>query len=154
MIRLRFVTGSDPTSRLIAAWQKDGWATHVEAVLPDGSLLGAHLQGGVAIRPKGYDQATMTRELYVDLFAMPSMVEEFYAFMHAQVGKPYDVTAIEGLVLGRDWREDDSWFCSEVVTGGMEKCAYIPRLASTINHVTPRDNLLIVSAKQSIPDAA
>lgn len=154
MIRLRFVTGSDPTSRLIAAWQKDGWATHVEAVLANGSLLGAHREGGVAIRPKGYDAATMTRELPVDLVTLDSMTEEFYDFLHDQVGKPYDMTAIEGLVLGRDWREPDSWICSELIAAALEACGYFPRLSSSVNHITPRDLELILSGKQTIPDAA
>lgn len=154
MIQLRFVTGSDITSRAIADWQRDGWATHVEAVLSDGSLLGAHLEGGVAIRPKGYDAATMTRELYVDLVASPAVTEAFYDFMHAQVGKPYDVTAIAGLIAGRNWREDDSWICSELVTAGAEISDFIPKLSSSVNHVTPRDDLLIFSALVFIPDAA
>lgn len=32
-----------------------------------------------------------------------------------QIGKPYDWTALFGLLLHRDWQEDDSWFCSELV---------------------------------------
>lgn len=67
MIRIRFVTGNDWISDGIRLYEHDGWATHAEAVMPDGSLLGAHLKGGVEIRPAGYDKATMTRELIVDL---------------------------------------------------------------------------------------
>jgi len=47
MIRLRFVTGDDWISNAIRVGERDGWCTHVEAVMPDGTLLGAHLDGGV-----------------------------------------------------------------------------------------------------------
>lgn len=32
-----------------------------------------------------------------------------------QKGKDYDWTAIFGIYFGRDWQEDDAWFCSELV---------------------------------------
>lgn len=168
MIRLRFVTGNDLISEAIRAWQKDGWATHVEAVLPDGSLLGAH-EDGVKIRPAGYDKATMTRELFVELdgsgpgsvrrilraLTIASAQEEaFYAFLVGQVGKPYDNTAIAGLVLGRDWREDDSWICSELMAAALEVCSYFPKLSSAVNHISPRDLLLLLSGRELIADAA
>ena len=33
----------------------------------------------------------------------------------SQIGKPYDWTALWSFVIRRDWQEDDSWFCSELV---------------------------------------
>ena len=33
----------------------------------------------------------------------------------SQLGKPYDITALFGLLAHRDWQETDSWFCSELV---------------------------------------
>lgn len=35
-------------------------------------------------------------------------------WLQAQVGKPYDWTALAGIFFRRDWSEDDSWFCSEL----------------------------------------
>lgn len=37
------------------------------------------------------------------------------AAARAQAGKPYDLTALFGLLMHRDWQEDDRWFCSELV---------------------------------------
>lgn len=160
MIRIRFVTGNDFVSNAIRVGERDGWCTHAEAVLPDGSLLGAHIDGGVQIRPAGYDKATMTRELIVDLSGYPGIVMgdntdgRFLAFLQAQVGKPYDVTAIAGLALDRNWREDDSWFCSELMAAALEKCGYLPPLSSADNHISPRDLLLVLSGRVVISNAA
>jgi hypothetical protein len=158
MINVRFVTGNDFISNAIRTGERDGWVTHAEAVLADGSLLGAHIDGGVQIRPAGYDKATMTRELIVRLEVAantaPLAETLFFDFLQAQVGKPYDVTAIAGLALDRNWREDDSWFCSELMAAALETCSYLPALSATDNHISPRDLLLVLSGRIAIPNAA
>lgn len=35
--------------------------------------------------------------------------------------KPYDLSAIACFALHRDWQEQDSWFCSELVAGCLEQ---------------------------------
>lgn len=155
MIRIRFVTGNDWLSNAIRFGERDGWATHAEAVMTDGSLLGAHLDGGVQIRPAGYDKATMMRELIVELPTLAAFVDEKHdSFLRAQLGKPYDVSAIAGIALDRDWREPDSWICSELQAAALEACGYLPRLAAADNHISPRDLLLVLSGRIAIPNAA
>jgi hypothetical protein len=168
MIRLRFVTGKSWISAAIRAGERDGWCTHVEAVMPDGTLLGAHLDGGVQARPAGYDKAEMTRELFVEIkdpYAPDEIVRVggngklarenvFHDFLRAQVGKPYDTEAVLGLGVGRNWRTADSWFCSELIAAALEACGYLPRLSAADNHISPRDLLLVLSGRVSIPDAA
>ena len=161
MIRLRFVTGDDWVSNAIRFGERDGWCTHVEAVMPDGALLGAHLDGGVQARPAGYDKGRATRELIVDLVDLHEAVEfpdtaerKFYDFLRAQIGKPYDLTALAGAALNRDWHQDDSWFCSELQAAALEHCGYLPRLAAIDSHVSPRDLLLVLSGRISISNAA
>ena len=34
-------------------------------------------------------------------------------WLEAQLGKPYDWTALLSFIVQRDWQEDDKWFCSE-----------------------------------------
>lgn len=161
MIRLRFVTGKSWISNAIRAGERDGWCTHVEAVMPDGTLLGAHLDGGVQARPVGYDKADMTRELFVELeiFGSSASIDlsvegQFNTFLRAQLGKPYDTEAVLGLGVGRDWRAPDSWFCSELQAAGLEACGYLPKLSAADNHVSPRDLLLVLSGRVEIKDAA
>lgn len=154
-MKVRFVTGNDPLSNMIRFGERDGWATHAEAVLPDGSLLGAHIDGGVQIRAAGYDKITTTRELIVEITAVtPDAEVAFYAFCHQQVGKPYDVTAIVGFALNRDWRQSDSWFCSELMAAALETCGYLPKLSAADNHISPRDLLLVLSGRMLIPNAS
>ena len=148
---LRFVTGDDFVSRAIRAGEYGFWASHVEAQMPDGTLLGAHLDGGVEARPAGYDQGEFTRELYVHLPATTPQDDAFHAFLRAQIGKPYDLTAIEALALGRDWTTPDSWFCSELQAAALRTCGWFASdLATQAAKITPRDLLLMLSARTVI----
>jgi hypothetical protein len=153
MLKIRFVTGSDITSTLIRFGERDGWATHVEAVLSDGSLLGAHLDGGVQIRPAGYDKATVSRELIISAPVAITTETIFYDFLHAQVGKPYDLTAIAAIELGRDWRKPDHWICSELIAAALEACGYFEKLSAADSKIDPRDVLLLLSSRLFIPNA-
>lgn len=146
-IRLRFVTsGGSAVSKMIQFSQYGFWASHVEAVMPEGTLLGAHFAGGVMNRPADYDAGAFTQEEFVDLPATEEVRDRFHAMMRAEVGKPYDVTAIAAFVARRDWREDDSWFCSELVMAMLDRAGWFPgRVATEANHLTPRDARLIIS---------
>jgi uncharacterized protein YycO len=44
-----------------------------------------------------------------------------YEFLNRQLGKPYDWRAAMGLGLlpGREWTEDDSWYCYELAAGAL-----------------------------------
>jgi hypothetical protein len=53
VIALQFSTEADPVSALIRAFSH-GPFSHVDAVLPDGRLLGARADGGVQARATGY----------------------------------------------------------------------------------------------------
>ena len=147
MIELRFVTCNDPVSAAIRVGEYGFWASHAEALMPDGTLLGAHYDGGVQARPKGYDAAIMQRELYVSLPCASSVETAFLDFLRGQLGKPYDLAAIAGLVAQRDWRSPDSWFCSELIAAALEASGYLPALPADVAKITPRDLLLIVSAR-------
>lgn len=62
----------------------------------------------------------------------------FYRFLRAQVGKPYDHSAIWGFASGRDWREDDSWICSELQAAALEHAGIVPnQLYLAANKITP-----------------
>ncbi len=128
MITVQLSTQEDASSWLIrqATWSR--WS-HVDLVLPDGTLLGARIDGGVKIRPNGYDHFTDILRLSVASFTPLSRALEFsnptaeaalYAWAHAQVGKPYDWSAILGVGLHRDWRDEGKWFCSELVYRAFE----------------------------------
>ena len=150
MIQLRFVTCRDAVSAGIRVGEYGFWASHAEAVMPDGKLLGAHYDGGVLARDKGYDAATMERELIVDLPCDDATAQNFHAFLHGQLGKPYDLRAIVSLVAERDWRTPDAWFCSELQAAALEACGWMPKLADDVAKITPRDLLILLSARISL----
>ena len=146
-MKLRFVTGSDLVSKIIHIGERDGWPTHVEAVMPDGRLLGAHARGGVMIRQKGYDRDWVKKERIIDIPVPPKVDERFHNFLYEQIGAPYDWGAVFGLWLGRNWRDPKRWFCSELIARAEEVSGYFMPLASVVYHVSPRDLLLVHSSR-------
>jgi hypothetical protein len=151
MIVLRFVTGNSFVSAAIQRAEYGFWASHVEALMPDGTLLGAHIDGGVQARTRDYDKGQFTRERFVNIDAAPDVCDRFHAFLRSQLGKPYDTTAIAAFVAARDWQEKDSWFCSELQAAALVGCGWFTApLATEFNHITPRDLLLIVSGRVAI----
>jgi hypothetical protein len=145
--QIRFVTCDDIVSAAIRGAEYGFWASHVEALMPDGKLLGAHYDGGVLERDVGYDAGIMARELYVPLPMPADREAKFYDFLRSQLGKAYDVEAIAAIVSQRDWRAPDSWFCSELQAAALEACGYLPTLAADVAKITPRDLLLILSGE-------
>lgn len=67
-------------------------------------------------------------------------------FLMSQLGKPYDYEAIWGFLLNRDWREPDSWICSELQARALEVAGIVPCLYLACNKITPVALALAVSA--------
>ena len=154
MIRLQFVLGWGFTSQAIA-WFSAGHFSHVDAILPDGSLLGARsdwtnggkVPPGVRIRPAFYE--SWKERVVMKLISEPKQEHEFYAFLNKQLGKPYDKSSIVAFATGRagrDWREADSWFCSELQSAALETCGACPSLYTPLNKITPAALATVVSA--------
>lgn len=143
MITLQFVACGDPASEAIKLFSR-GWPSHVDAVLSDGSLLGARLDGGVAIRRPNYEPFDRVQRIVLD--TAPALEGRFTDFLRQQLGKPYDKLAIAAFAVQRDWRQPDAWFCSELQAAALEACGFFPQpLANPANEITPRDLLLLVS---------
>ena len=102
-----------------------------------GWYFSSQLRGGVMYRRPD----TLIPEKFTSIeFFEALKVEEAFQWAQTQCGKPYDWTAITGLALNRNWREDDSWFCSELVAAAFEKVGaplFNPDLCAW--RVTPRD---------------
>lgn len=153
-IVMQFVGNSSWGSRLIE-WFDHGKYSHVDSVLPDGTLLGARndvidgIPSGVQIRPASYVDGD--KILRVTIPCTVNQEEAYYAFVRAQIGKPYDETAIAAFAVGRDWRAADSWFCSELCAAATEASGLVPAMIAPVNKIAPDDLLLVVSALVSIP---
>jgi len=149
LIRLQFVAERDLGSAAIG-WFSAGHLSHVDAVLPDGRLFGArsdHAGGvppGVWERPPGY--ARFARRVIATIPARPAAKIRWRCFLEEQRAKPYDRLAILAFAVNRDWREDDSWICSELQARALEYADIVPPLYLACNKITPVALALAVSA--------
>lgn len=122
-MKIRFVTCSDRVSALIrlregsmAEWV--GFTpSHAEIVVPDG-YLGAHYDGGVMVRPVGYDKAYLTHEHFISVDVPHEAKAEAWA--RGKVGEPYDWKAIVDFVLPENWHSPEHVICSAFCTGALE----------------------------------
>lgn len=168
MIRYQFVL-----ARGFGSWAIDTFGagtrtlgfSHVDIFLPpgllfnkkrvlssQGELFGARSDviggkpPGCQRRPFGYGNAGWIRRVQMSLPATPAQEEKFYAFLAAQEGKPYDKTAILAFFFDRDWREDDSWFCSELAAAATEIADLCPDLYLPRNKLPPTTWAVVLSA--------
>lgn len=147
MITLRFVSHPGPFDLLVRAAQLGYWASHVDALMPDGTFISSRFWDGVQVRPRNYDAGKFTREQWFSIVSTKDEASRFYDFMRSQIGKPYDALAIVAFLLGRDWQASDSWFCSELPAAALSACGLFPKmLAVGFNRITPRDLALVTSA--------
>ena len=147
-MRLQFVCAANLASRLIA-WYGNGYDgfSHVDAILPDGSLLGARADAvggqspGVRIRPPAYERWTRISRVTIPCSAADAFT--WQAWLRSQVGEPYDSDAIWGFILGRSDHAKGHWICSAVQTGALEKVGKMPRLPVPPSQVTPNSLFLL-----------
>jgi hypothetical protein len=148
-ITLQFVLGAG-TASSATAWFSQGHFSHVDAVLSDGSLLGARSDvcggkpAGVQIRPPNYETwLKQTR------FTIPCTLGQYgawEAFLLKQVRLPYDKMAIFAFVTNRNWRESDAWICSELQAAALEKASVVRELYLAANKITPVMCAMVVSS--------
>ena len=151
MITIRFVSHPGVFDWACKIAQYGFWATHCDAVLPNGCLLGARFDGGVQIRSANYDAGGFSRELRVSIPATDAQASLFYDFLYDQIGKPFDWQAILTFYFPRDWQVPDSWYCDELLASALAKCGIFPqRLALKFNRISVRDLLLLVSTLTAV----
>lgn len=157
MIKLQFVCGSGLSSRLIA-WYGNGYGgfSHVDAVLPDGSLIGARsdyitpigsqdtIDPGVQVRPAAYE--TWVRRTVVEISCTKGVAAEWEKFLRSQINHQYDKDSIIGFITGHKDHQAGHWICSALQTDALEKIGKLPSLPVPPAQVTPNSLLLMVSA--------
>lgn len=148
MIRLQFSRGGGISSAAIA-WFSSGQFSHVDAILPDGKLFGARSDAvgghppGVWARPPDYEK--FRKKVIMEVPCGAFQTNTFYSFLKSQEGKPYDKLAIWGFALGRNWREQDSWICSELQSAAGEHAGILQPLYLAANKITPVACALVYS---------
>lgn len=147
-ITLRFTAESDLVSASIRFKTWCGFS-HCEFVLDDGTTLAARSSGGVAIRPLNY--AKFSQVAYYTVEVTDAEKKAILDFARAQLGKGYDFEAIAGVVVHRDWRSKDRWFCSELVAAAFEVAKPLVNVSPNVDRIVPRDILLSTLLKPAQP---
>jgi hypothetical protein len=153
---LRFVQGSGLISQAIVAQSKTAMPftpSHVETLSEDGLFcIGAHIDGGIAARPAGYDKAETLHELLLTLPATSQQDRAFWDFMKSKIGEPYDWHAIIGFLIPAHEHTVNTAICSAVATLGLRACDWFASpLAAPAHLISPRDLLLMLSARIEVP---
>ncbi len=139
MITLRFTGGLGAVGQLIqlATWS---WCSHVDIELHPQWLLGALPGDGVVMRAP---EETARVERYSIGGLSAADERAVLRFAEAQLGKPYDWPGVLGWGLRqRNWQQDDSWFCSELVAWAFLQAGHPLLRAEDAWRITPRDLLL------------
>ena len=155
-IDIRFVAEDTIFSRVIN-WFTQAKFSHVGAMMINGQPyeVGARLfadgakAGGVQSRPANY--AKFTRQQTLSFSVNGFQFDTFWAFIRAQMGKPYDKTAILGFLTERDWHDPKAWFCSELITAALEKAGIIRPVPADVWKITPEMCYLICSQAGATP---
>jgi hypothetical protein len=99
--RLRFVTTKrNVTGFLIRLRETEGPVSHVEAIMEDGSIIGAYSPGGVLRQPNDFDK-TSTLQIFVDLPMTAEMYAHWKEGLEYRIEQKwqYDQKAIFGFIL-------------------------------------------------------
>ena len=150
-IDLQFVLGSGLSSRLIA-WYGQGFGgwSHVDAVLPDGTLLGARddkvggQPAGVRIRPPFYEK--WKRRTGVRIATSAQLAKIGNDWLLTQIGQAYDDAAIRGFITARPDHDAGRWICSALqrgrlaVMGVAGACSQVP-----VSQTTPDSLFQVVT---------
>lgn len=138
-ISLLFSTSGHPMSAVIRVGTWSDWS-HV-AIIDGNEVIEATAPAGVRRFPINHTKRSAIVELPC---RDPQAV---IAAAASQIGKPYDFTAIIGLGLHRDWQQEDSWFCSELVAWAFEKVGDPLFRADCLRRVTPQHLWMLSPAK-------
>jgi hypothetical protein len=159
VIRLRFVAGADLESDAIEF--REGTCmpiipSHVECVRPDGKYVGSHADGGFLARDPGYDGATPSQELFLDLPCTQDQHDAFYAYIEASIGELYDWAAIPGFAMPGHHHTKFHAICSAKMTLALRTkgCEWFPSrapLCVPAHCIDPRDLLFGLSMIIEVP---
>ena len=154
-ITLSFVCGKDVSSRLIAWWGSGyGGFSHVDAVLPDGTRLGARndevktpsgtYAAGVQIRPADYGVWIRRRDV-----SIPVSDFTFRRWLRSakdRIGAHYDQGAIVDFVIGsKRLHEPGHWICSALQADLLACVGLLKPVPIPFSQVTPDSLFLMVS---------
>ena len=149
-LTFQLVRGRSWTSKIIGYFGA-GYYSHIDVLTPTGLLRGSRsdeimgIPPGYMDRPQNYEKWERQTRYILNIDAI--QYEKYWQFSDKQLGKPYDRRGLlNTFVFGRDWREDDSWWCSEEVARNGEY-AGLWEIPPEVNNVDPGDCAFLFAGK-------
>ncbi len=155
-LTLRFIAERDLISAAIREVTFSEWS-HVELLTPENTWLGAHADGGIAVRH--FDYANPDRERRYSLPVTVDQLERILAYARSQIGTRYNFEDIAGLLLHRNLTQNNRQICSMFVfealwQGGLRMLNVLPGFSNLVTpetlHLSP---LLIGQCTYEFPVA-
>lgn len=125
------------------------WSKYSHVALVDGDEAIEATWPAVRVAPLAEVIAAHSDHVIVDLPCF-SPADAIRA-ARSQVGKPYDLTALFGLLMHRDWQEDDRWFCSELVAWAFTQGGSPLFRPDAMHRITPQ-HLWMLAPEPTPPD--
>ena len=148
-LRFYFYRGAGFSSRLIE-WFSAGPFSHVAYEWDETYLLDSRADVVAGVPPGVQFRKIVSEPDPHTIMELEVTLEQWNVFrdsLHRTLGRPYDKPGILGFATGRNWREPDSWFCSEADADSLEVAKVFEPLFAPANKVTPVALALLLSAK-------
>lgn len=126
-------------SLLLRTGMWSSWS-HCAILTPDNTAIEAAAFEGVVERPYA-DFIADKSEFSLKTIEVPDDAAAI-AWARTQIGKPYDWLGAIGIALHREWQQDDSWFCSELVEGAAVRGGR-QRFVNQAQRVTPQSSWMV-----------
>lgn len=125
-ITLVFGSGNSPFSWLVKLFTGSQWS-HV-GVLTGTHVIEAVVGKGVIKTPLAEFTSRYSEWRMAELPVRDKALAT--RRVRAELGKPYDLTALFGILFRRAWHDTDKWFCSELVAhaSGMFRKTLVKRI--------------------------
>jgi hypothetical protein len=138
---------------LIGFWGL-GFYSHIDVLTPTGMLRGARSDWIKGIPPgymdRPYDYERWEAQTQFTLEVSEDQYDKYWRYSDKQLYKPYDFRGlIKTFVFGRNWRDDDSWWCSEEVAMNGE-VAGIWTLPEHVKNVEPGHCAFLLAGKSAV----
>lgn len=134
MIEALFTRSHRVGSYIIRTASWSNWS-HVDLILPSGSLIGSAAPHGVVISDFEH-RLNISSAAAIVTYTGDIYHAERWA--RSQLGKPYDWFGVAGLGLHRDWERDGMWWCSEFVAKALKEGGHSPYRCEVMNRITPQ----------------
>jgi uncharacterized protein YycO len=114
------------------------WSRWSHVFIADGDdAIEAHWRHGVRRKPLKSLLEDVSR--YAKVEVSTGADEAVLEAVRAQIGKPYDYSAILGFLFRRDWQKETAWECAELVAFGFDRAGKPVFRSEDMSRITPGD---------------